>query len=61
MKQDNHIGHDHGGVTKTTGTNETQHKPKTENPIAEKDEVKQAENRQRNQKPIALKRKLRIL
>lgn len=62
MKQDKQVGYKTDDALKKAGTNNQRSKSvKTEDPIAEKDEVKQAEDDLRNRKTKPIKRKLRIL
>ena len=60
MKESKQAGHMAGNASDKASS--VHHKsPKTDNPIAEKDEVKQAEDDMRKRKTKPLQRKLRIL
>lgn len=61
MKEDKQAGHGTGSASKEDNARNAQRVPQTEEPLAEKDEVKQAEEEMRNKKPKQIKRKLRIL
>lgn len=62
MKESKQAGHKAGNASdKASPVHQNYKSPKTDNPIAEKDEVKQAEDDLRKRKTKPLQRKLRIL
>lgn len=62
MKESKQGGHKGGSASDKANPVHQNHKsPETDNPIAEKDEVKQAEDDLRKRKTKPLQRKLRIL
>ncbi len=61
MKESKQAGHKAGNASDKASSVHQHKSPETDNPIAEKDEVKQAEDDLRKRKTKPLQRKLRIL